>query len=190
MMAAEIADASLFARGRAFSKAQKKAARKLQRQRAQEKRARERPDGPTPETERHVAANPDPWRVLLEAHEPAAAHAHGHQVGAPMARRKLIDMQAEQAGDEIRAVYLAICRSVIRTARMADSSTGGGMPDIPDALARAHATRYLPWVQRVGRRVADSVISVVVDRHWTGKATPCEIADALTDYAHHMRHRA
>lgn len=186
MMAAEIAAP---ATGRAFSKAQKKASRKRLRQIAQDKRARERPDGPTPETARHVAANPDPWRVLLGMPEPGydrdgAARAGGRPV------RKLIDMQAEQAGDEIRAVYMAVCRSVIRTARMADSAGGGGMPDIPDALARAHALRYLPWVQRVGPRVADAVISVVVDRHWSGRATPGEVADALTDYAHHMRHRA
>ncbi|MGE0424947.1 MAG: hypothetical protein AB7O88_22000 [Reyranellaceae bacterium] len=151
----------------------KKALRQARRRRRASSRPRDL--GPTPETKRQLQEHPDAWRVLLDWRD-----AKGHA---------LIDPLAEQAAAEIRAVFSAICRNLLRTARLAAGRSGGGMPDIPDHLARAHAVRYLPWVADTGPRVTDAILSLVHDGHWTATASPDEIADALMAYARRMRGR-
>ena len=99
----------------------------------------------------------------------------------------LIDTAGERAADEIREIYTAVCRCVMR--RQARYGQEFGMPsgvpvELPDALALAHAKVYLPWVHATKPTVVDATLSLVVDR----VAVQCStaVAMALSNYARRM----
>jgi hypothetical protein len=130
--------------------------------------------GPTPETLAKI--QPDPLALLLDSDE---------------ARECLCGKtRLESAAEEIRAVYMAVTRTVM--CKLPSANGGGGRsPEIPDALAWAHLHTYMPWANHWGHsRVLEAVIDVVVDRYQSPPAARASIVTALADYAKRMRERA
>lgn len=123
----------------------------------------------TPET--LAKLEPDPLQALLEAH----------------AGREMVEL--ERAADEIRAVFFAVCRAVMRK----PASYGDHLPrsrgDMSEHLARAHTQTYLPWAQDQYPRVMEACIDLIVDRRPIYPAFNLEVLVALRDYAKRMTMR-
>lgn len=98
------------------------------------------------------------------------------------------DVVLESAADEIRAVYMAVVRGLMRKGGLREDR--GGMPDIPPFLAWAHAETYLPWARAQLRQTMQAVIDVVVDRQAISNGCPPEaVVWSLHSYADRMMRR-
>lgn len=97
----------------------------------------------------------------------------------------LLDSAGQRAAEEIRAVWLALTLEVRRKNKVLGTPDAGKV-EMPDQLAEAHATRYLPWVRETNSEIVDLTIGLLVDRR---ELTPwgCRIcAGAITNYARRM----
>lgn len=125
---------------------------------------RERPEprrvGPTPET--RAKALDDPLQQLVTDGK--------------------IDAAGERAAEEIRRVFLAVCRDVMakisRPVPMA-----GGKAEMSDELDIAHSDRYLPWVRDTARNVVAATLDLVLERRKPAAFMEAAICRALQDYA-------
>jgi hypothetical protein len=101
-----------------------------------------------------------------------------------MAIAGMIDSAGERAAEEIKCVFLAICRDVIRKTMRPSIVYARGKFEIPDDLAQAHAERYLPWCRDHRRQIVEATIDLVVERKPPATGLVLEaVADALADYA-------
>lgn len=100
-----------------------------------------------------------------------------------MAVAGMIDSAAERAAEEIKCVFMAICRDVIGKT-MRHGMYARGKFEISDDLAHAHADRYLPWCRANRRQIVEATIDLVVDRKLPGSGLVlAAVANALADYA-------
>ena len=115
---------------------------------------------PTPETKAKLVD--DPFQKLVEAGN--------------------IDAAGERAAEEIRRVFMAICRDVMakisRPAPMA-----AGKVDMSDDLAEAHAERYLPWVRETGRNTVSATLDLLLEGRKPDEFSEIAICQALQNYA-------
>lgn len=94
------------------------------------------------------------------------------------------DVALERAADEIKAIYLAVCGQLMAGI----GGLGGGSP-MPDFIAWAHATTYLPWARATKRQSLEAVIDTVVDRNVVSPLIAPQVAVALHDYARRILSR-
>lgn len=104
-----------------------------------------------------------------------------------MAAAGMIDSAGERAAEEIKYVFLAVCRDVIARTMRPTIAYARGRFEIPDDLATAHAERYLPWCRAQRPRVVEATIDLVVERRLPRSGLLLDlVADALADYARRM----
>jgi len=120
-------------------------------------------EGPTPET--LVKLQPDPLLALLRVHGGG-------------------DIALEHAADEIRAIFLAVCGRL-----MAGTGGLGGGGEMPDFLAWAHGSTYLPWARSLKHEAMEAIIDIVVDRRAVRADLAARAAGALDAYARRMKSR-
>lgn len=95
----------------------------------------------------------------------------------------MVDSAGERAAEEIKCVFLAICRDVIGKT-MRHGVYARGKFEISDDLAHAHADRYLPWCRAHRPAVIEATIDLVVERKPPRSGLILDgVADALADYA-------
>ncbi len=101
-----------------------------------------------------------------------------------MALAGMIDSAAERAAEEIKCVFLAVCRDVIAKTMRPGLVYSRGKFEIPDDLAHAHADRYLPWCRANRPAIVEATIDLVVERRPPQSGLVLNaVADALADYA-------
>ncbi len=95
----------------------------------------------------------------------------------------MIDSAGERAAEEIKCVFLAICRDVIGKTMRPGVYTRGKF-EISDDLAHAHADRYLPWCRTNRPPIVEATIDLVVERKPPKSGLILDaVAVALADYA-------
>ena len=100
-----------------------------------------------------------------------------------MAVAGMIDSAGERAAEEIKCVFLAICRDVIGKT-MRPGVYARAKFEISDDLAHAHADRYLPWCRGNRPPIVEATIDLVVERKLPRSGLILDaVADALADYA-------
>ena len=103
-----------------------------------------------------------------------------------MVQAGLIDSGGERAAEEIKCVYLAICRDVV-SKNMQANGTARGRYRMSEELDRAHAETYLPWTRENRKSAVESTIDLCVDRKDPmSSLAENAIAHALMDYARRM----
>lgn len=100
-----------------------------------------------------------------------------------MVEDKLLDSAGERAAEEIKNVYLAVCREVINLSRPMGPHSPSRY-EMSDDIAEAHATRYLPWSRSNRRQIVEATIDLVVERTEPRSGLLRQaVGRALTDYA-------
>lgn len=95
----------------------------------------------------------------------------------------LIDSAGERAAEEIKCVFLAVCRDVIAKT-MRHGVYAKARFEISDELANAHSRRYLPWCRANRPSVVEATIDLVIDRKLPhSKFILTAICRAFADYA-------
>lgn len=136
---------------------------------------------PTPET--LAKLEPDPLQALLDGHVGRDLPKEERE----RAERERVEM--ERATDEIRAVYHAVVRAVMRKPPSFGDRIAMGKREMPGHLAWAHSKTYLPWAQSQHPRVMEACIDIIIDRRPVYRAFNLEVIAALRDYAKRMTER-
>jgi hypothetical protein len=157
----------------------KKHAKKRTKQQARQRRNQDETGAPaandiTPDS---IGATPETRAKLLE--DPLQR----------MVAAGMVDSAGERAAEEIKCVFLAICRDVIGKT-MRHGMYARGKFEISDDLAHAHADRYLPWCRGNRPSIVEATIDLVVERKPPRSGLILDgVADALADYANRFDRR-